>query len=83
MYRIVIPDFVLKELKRIVPSDQRLILSKIDALGRGEFQGDKKLKGRHKGKYRKRAGNYRIVYLKEGEILLITIVRIAHRKEVY
>ncbi|MBT3446390.1 MAG: type II toxin-antitoxin system RelE/ParE family toxin, partial [Candidatus Thioglobus sp.] len=44
---------------------------------------DKPLKGKHKGKYRKRSGNYRIIYLKENNILLITIIRIAHRKEVY
>ncbi|MBT4734253.1 MAG: type II toxin-antitoxin system RelE/ParE family toxin, partial [Candidatus Marinimicrobia bacterium] len=41
------------------------------------------LKGKHKGKFRKRAGNYRVVYLKENNILLITVIRIAHRKEVY
>ena len=29
----------------------------------------------------KRAGNYRIIYLKENDILLITLVRIAHRKK--
>jgi len=44
---------------------------------------DKALKGRYKGKFRKRAGNYRIVYLKENDILVITLIRIAHRKEVY
>jgi len=27
--------------------------------------------------------NYRVVYLKENNILLITVIRIAHRKEVY
>jgi mRNA interferase RelE/StbE len=83
MYRIVVPECVLKELKKIHPRDQRLILKKIEDLKEGNFHGDKALKGRHDGKFRKRAGNYRIVYLKEGEILLITLVRIAHRKEVY
>jgi mRNA interferase RelE/StbE len=43
------------------------------------FQIDKALKGKHKGKFRKRAGNYRIVYLKENDILVITLIRIAHR----
>jgi mRNA interferase RelE/StbE len=83
MYRIVIPECVLKELKKINPRDQRLILAKIEDLREGKFHGDKALKGRHSGKFRKRAGDYRIVYFKEGKILLITLVRIAHRKEVY
>ena len=38
-------------------------------------------KGKHKGKFRKRAGNYRIIYLKENRVVLITIIRIAHKKE--
>ncbi|WP_198401079.1 type II toxin-antitoxin system RelE family toxin [Thiomicrospira microaerophila] len=41
------------------------------------------LKGRHQGKFRKCAGDYRIVYLRENDLLLITLIRIAHRKEVY
>ena len=45
-----------------------------------EMISDKSLKGKHKGKFRKRAGNYRIVYLKENDILVITLVRIVHRK---
>ena len=83
MYRVVVPDFVLKEIRRISKEDQKLILKKISELEEGRFHGDKPLRGRHKGKYRKRAGNYRIVYLREGELLLITLVRVAHRKEVY
>jgi mRNA interferase RelE/StbE len=83
MYQIIIPKFVLKELQKIDKSDQQLILTKIEDLENGIFLNDKPLKGKHHGKFRKRAGNYRIVYLKENEILLITLIRIAHRKEVY
>ena len=52
-------------------------------LKNGNFATDKSLKGKHKGKFRKRAGDYRIIYLKENTLLLITLIRIAHRKEVY
>ena len=62
---------------------QKLIFEKIKDLEVGNFSNDIALKGRHKGKFRKRAGNYRIVYLKENDILVITLIRIAHRKEVY
>jgi len=31
----------------------------------------------------KRAGDYKIVYLRENDILVITLIKIAHRKEVY
>jgi len=40
-------------------------------------------KGKHQGKYRQRVGNYRIIYLKEKDILVITLIRIAHRKKAY
>ncbi|WP_095331702.1 type II toxin-antitoxin system RelE/ParE family toxin [Helicobacter sp. 11S02596-1] len=53
--------------------------TKIKSLQAGNFANDKPLKG----KFLKRAGDYRIIYLKEGHILLITIIRIAHRREVY
>ena len=83
MFRIIIPRAAFKELERIDSENQKLIYSKIQDLEKGIFATDKALKGKHKGKFRKRAGNYRIVYLKENDILVITLIRIAHRKEVY
>ena len=83
MYKIVIPKIVVKELEKIDKTNQKLIFGKIKDLEGGYFSGDKPLKGKHKGKYRKRSGNYRIIYLKENNVLLITIIRVAHRKEVY
>ena len=43
----------------------------------------KKLKGEWKGFYRLRLRNYRVIYEKINEKLIIHIVRIAHRREVY
>ena len=83
MFKIIIPKAAFKELEKIDSEDQKLVYSKIKDLEQGIFTADKSLKGKHKGKFRKRAGNYRIVYLKENEILVITLIRIAHRKEVY
>ena len=83
MYRIIIPKYALKELKKIDKENQMLIFEKIRELENGHFFKDKSLKGKHKGKFRKRAGNYRIIYLKDSDILVITLIRIAHRKEVY
>ncbi len=83
MYKIIVPKVVVKELTKISKENQILIFKKIKDLESGKFSKDKPLKGRYKGKYRKRAGDYRIVYLKENNILLITLIRVAHRKEVY
>ena len=83
MFKIIIPKATFKELEKIDSENQKLIYSKIQDLEKGLFTNDKALKGKHKGKFRKRAGNYRIVYLKENDILVITLIRIAHGKEVY
>jgi len=83
MFKVIVPKATFKELEKIDTQNQKLIFEKIKDLEAGNFANDKALKGKYKGKYRKRAGNYRIVYLKENDILVITLVRIAHRKEVY
>jgi mRNA interferase RelE/StbE len=83
MFKIIIPKATFKELEKIDSENQKLIYLKIKDLEAGVFTADKALKGKHKGKFRKRAGNYRIVYLKENDVLVITLIRIAHRKEVY
>ncbi|MGD9555009.1 MAG: type II toxin-antitoxin system RelE/ParE family toxin [Arcobacteraceae bacterium] len=83
MYKVVFHKEAQKEFLKINKNDQKLIFTKLLDLQEGDFKGDKSLKGKHKGKFRKRAGNYRIIYLLENNIVLITILRIAHRKEVY
>lgn len=83
MFKVIIPKAAFKELEKIDSQNQKLVFSKILDLENGLFATDKALKGKHKGKFRKRAGDYRIIYLKENDILVITLIRIAHRKEVY
>ena len=83
MYKVAFEKSAEKEFLKLDKQAQELIASKIIDLRNGHFSNDKALKGKHQGKYRKRAGDYRIVYLKENDILLITIIRVAHRKEAY
>ncbi len=83
MYKVAFEKNAEKEFLKLNTEAQKLIALKIIDLQNGNFHNDKNLQGKHKGKFRKRAGNYRIIYLKENEFLVIAIVRIAHRKEVY
>lgn len=45
-------------------------------------QGCKKLKG-SVNEYRIRIGNYRIIYTIANTVLIVTVIKIAHRKDVY
>ncbi len=83
MFKVVLHTTAGNEFLSLKKKDKLLVANKLKNLKAGNFTGDKLLQGKHKGKYRKRAGNFRIVYLRENKIVLITVIRIAHRKEVY
>jgi mRNA interferase RelE/StbE len=83
MYSVAFDKEAEKEFLKLEKQAQILVSSKILDLQNGNFTNDKHLKGKHQGKFRKRAGNYRIIYLKENNLLVISVIRIAHRKEAY
>ena len=83
MYNVAFDKDAEKEFLKLDKQVQVLVSSKILDLQSGNFTNDKHLKGKHQGKCRKRAGNYRIIYLKENNLLVISVIRIAHRKEAY
>jgi mRNA interferase RelE/StbE len=83
MYKVEFEKRAEKEFLKLDKDAKEIVAKKILELKNGNFSNDKQLKGNHKGKFRKRAGNYRIIYLKENDYLVIVIIRIAHRKEVY
>ena len=81
-YRITFKKSVAKDLRVIPKNDIKKILSKIDALAinpRGE--GCIKLSGQEN--YRVRQGLYRIVYEIKDDVLVVNVVKVAHRSQVY
>ena len=81
-YRIEITKSAAKELSRIPKKDLRLIVSRIQALADDPRPSDSK-KLCAEEKYRIRQGNYRVLYLIEDDILIIYVIKIAHRRKVY
>ncbi len=71
-----------KELSAISKKDRRKIFDLVGSLREDPLQG-KVLSGRWKGFRRLCIGAYRIVYAFDGQALLISVVRVAHRREVY
>ena len=83
MYEVVLEKKAEKEFLSLDKEAQKIVAKKLLELKNGNFFNDKALKGKYKGKFRKRAGDYKIIYLKENNTITIVVIRIAHRKEVY
>lgn len=72
-----------REFRKLDRETQRRLRPRIDALAsEPRPAGAKRLQGRE-NLWRIRAGDYRIVYEVRDQILVVLVVRIAHRREVY
>jgi len=82
-YRIEVTPRARKDLKALSMRERKRVGNQIDALkDNPRPQGCRKLKGREDF-YRIQVGDYRVVYQIEDEVLLILLVRIGDRKEIY
>mgnify|MGYP001321761528 CR=1 FL=1 len=83
-YNIQWHEDAIEDLKKIDRQKQRKIIERVkgylskDPLGLG-----KPLKGIFKGLYRYRYGSYRIIYAIDRESVIILILRVGDRKNVY
>lgn len=81
-YRIAIKKSAGKELAGISSKDQRRIIERIRGLAENPRPtGSKKLSGEEK--YRIRQGDCRLLYEINDAVVTVTVVRVAHRKDVY
>lgn len=78
-YNIKFDKRCLKYLQKLDKNMQLRIIKAINQLPLGDV---KKLQG-NTGDYRLRVGNYRIIFSKDDEDLIILIIEIAPRGEVY
>ncbi|QDH21623.1 type II toxin-antitoxin system RelE family toxin [Saccharibacillus brassicae] len=86
MYTVRFSDAALKKLKKIDRYQAALLIGWIEknlvncsdprSLG-------KALVANHRGKWRYRIGDYRILALIEDEEIIITIIDIGHRRDIY
>jgi mRNA interferase RelE/StbE len=81
-YSLAFKKSVAKDLRSIPNKDVKRILKRIDLLRENpRSEGSIKLSGQER--YRVRQGGYRIVYEIQDAELIVFIVKIAHRNEVY
>jgi len=81
-FSLKIKSSAFKELKRINKPGRIRIIAAIDQLTANPWIG-KSLKGELSGLRRIRVGDYRVVYEIHEQQVVILVVRIAHRKDVY
>ncbi len=81
-YEVAFKSSVYKDLKPIPKEDVKRILARIEALTEDpRGPGCEKLSGQER--YRVRQGVYRILYEIVDDRLIVTVVKIAHRRQVY
>jgi mRNA interferase RelE/StbE len=79
MYEVVLEKKAEKEFLSLDKEAQKIVAKKLLELKNGNFFNDKALKGKYKGKFRKRAGDYRIIYLKENNTIAIIVIECSEK----
>jgi mRNA interferase RelE/StbE len=81
-YEVYFRESVEKDFRNIPKKDLTRILHRVELLSiEPRPQGCEKLTGQEK--YRLRQGRYRIIYSIEDEKLVVLIVKVAHRRDIY
>ena len=82
IYSVRIKGSAAKELARLPRDARERLIEAIDGLGEQPLAGAL-LKGGLRGLRRLRVGSYRIVYEVLDDELVVLVVRVAHRRELY
>ena len=69
-----------RQISRLPKSIQPRIIARAD---NPRPRGAKRLTNAEQGTYRVRAGDYRIIYDIQDTMLLVLVVRVGHRRDVY
>ena len=82
IYAIELKKGALKQLKKLNPTVRERIVEKIYLLAKDPFTvGSEQMSGLP---YRKiRVGDYRVVYEVNRDVLIVLVIRVGHRREVY
>jgi mRNA interferase RelE/StbE len=84
MYRIQFTKEAQKQIEKLPKKVILKIFEKIEKLASDpKPPGSKSLKGKLAHYYRIRSGDYRVIYAVEDDKLVILVVKVAHRKDIY
>jgi len=81
-YKLTFKKSVAKDLRSIPKQDIKRIIQRFDELSYNPRpMGCEKLSGQER--YRIRQGDYRIIYEIRDDVLVVVVVKVGHRREVY
>jgi mRNA interferase RelE/StbE len=82
-YSVELKPSARKELESLTDTVLARVVSKLESLAHDPRPpGCKKLKG-YKDQWRVRIGDWRVVYIVDDKARLVSVTRIAHRRDVY
>lgn len=82
-YEVLIKPAAQRQLKKLPRAVQADLIALIEQLAQDPRPlGCKKLKGRQ-SQYRMRLGDYRVIYSIEEEALVVRVIKVGHRRDVY
>jgi mRNA interferase RelE/StbE len=81
-YKVIFTKCVKKDFRKIPKLEAFKILNEIEELAKNPRSSKtKKLKGEKL--YRLRVGNYRVIYDIQDNLMLIIVVKLGHRSDIY
>jgi mRNA interferase RelE/StbE len=84
MYRVFWTKSAQKGLKKLdFPTVEKLVYKVENYLIKNPRKFGKILKSQYKGCYRYRMGDFRVIYQIREKELIIWVLRVGHRKEIY
>ncbi|OGW60326.1 MAG: addiction module toxin RelE [Nitrospirae bacterium RBG_16_64_22] len=72
----------LKELAKLDRQHRTRVVEAVEGLAKDPFQGTA-IEGQWEGLRRLRVGSYRVIYALDRGQLLVLVLRVGHRREVY
>jgi mRNA interferase RelE/StbE len=83
-YRVIVAPAARRQLGRLSGSVAAAVFEFLSGpLAEHPYRVGKPLGGELAGRFGARRGEYRIVYMIENEIVTVTVLRIAHRRDAY
>lgn len=81
-YKVLIKPSAVKELEALPVKDRRRLATRLQRLSSDPRpRGSEKLSGHDL--YRIRQGNYRVLYSVEDLALIVLVIKVGHRRDVY